>query len=322
MNESYAYAVARIRSIETSLLDKSHIEQLLDCKSYSQCLSFLKDKGFSCDNIEDNYDKILSREMEKVRNLLFELVEDRSLLNVILYPTDYNNLKAIIKSYVMNVNVEQFLLNGGTADLEHIIDCIKRLNFSELGEGMSKASKEAFETLVHTSDGQLCDVIIDKALIEAINNEAGKTKSKFVKKYAEFVVASSDIKIALRAQKMNKDLDFLNMALVNCSSLDASRLAMAATQGKKDILKYLETTSYFNIVPYVDNSIYGFERWYERELSELIENERYNSFTIGPIISYYLKKEKEIKAIRIILAGKFHGIDKDLMKGRLNILYG
>ena len=45
--EDYAYAVARIRVLETGLLNQAAIEQLLACQDEQQCLQILTEKAGS-----------------------------------------------------------------------------------------------------------------------------------------------------------------------------------------------------------------------------------------------------------------------------------
>ena len=48
------------------------------------------------------------------------------------------------------------------------MEIIKEKDFGKLPANMQHAAEEAYESLLHTRDGQLCDVIIDKAALEAI----------------------------------------------------------------------------------------------------------------------------------------------------------
>lgn len=68
----YLYAVARIRSRELSLLNKSDIDQLMNCKSEKDALQFLKDKGWGRDGAE-TAEEVLMAEREKTWDLLREL---------------------------------------------------------------------------------------------------------------------------------------------------------------------------------------------------------------------------------------------------------
>ena len=62
--EDYAYAVARIRVLETGLLNQAAIEQLLACQDEQQCLQILTEKGWGNGDPAAGADAILSRERE------------------------------------------------------------------------------------------------------------------------------------------------------------------------------------------------------------------------------------------------------------------
>ena len=64
--EDYAYAVARIRVLETGLLNQAAIEQLLACQDEQQCLQILTEKGWGNGDPAAGADAILSREREKI----------------------------------------------------------------------------------------------------------------------------------------------------------------------------------------------------------------------------------------------------------------
>ena len=46
MQDSYTYAVARIRALEVSLFSNSTIEQLIGMPDFDSCLNFLEEKGW------------------------------------------------------------------------------------------------------------------------------------------------------------------------------------------------------------------------------------------------------------------------------------
>ena len=58
--EDYAYAVARIRVLETGLLNQAAIEQLLACQDEQQCLQILTEKGWGNGDPAAGADAILS----------------------------------------------------------------------------------------------------------------------------------------------------------------------------------------------------------------------------------------------------------------------
>lgn len=52
---------------------------------------------------------------------------------------------------------------------------VRNKEFDKLPGNMPATAREAFDTLLHTRDGQLCDLIIDHATLEAML-EAGKIR--------------------------------------------------------------------------------------------------------------------------------------------------
>lgn len=324
MKEQYTYAVARVRAKELSLLSEQDINRLMSCESYEDCLNVLKDKGWGDDtdiSDEKDYQLILKKEENKTWNLVSELVKDESLFNVFKYPVDYHNLKAAIKGYITESISDGLFAFGGTISPEVIISCVKNNDFKALPLKMQEVARTAFDKLLHTGDGQLCDIIIDKALLDTIKNQGENSTSNLIKEYSELYVASTNIKVAIRSQMMKKNIQFLKMAMAKCNTLDIEKLALAASKSIDAICEYLEFTKYSDSVTFLRESIQKFEFWRDNKIIELIKQEKYNSFSIGPIAAYILARANELKVVRIILSGKLHHIDDNLIKERLRMMY-
>ena len=67
--------------------------------------------------------------------------------------------------------------------------------------------------LRETGDGQLCDIIIDKAALNAILQAGKASGDPLLAFYAEHTVATANIKTAVRCQKTGKSLAFIQRAL-------------------------------------------------------------------------------------------------------------
>ena len=59
IDTKYTYAVARIRALETSLLNSAVIEQLMACQTDVQCLQLLQEKGWGDADTPENAEAIL-----------------------------------------------------------------------------------------------------------------------------------------------------------------------------------------------------------------------------------------------------------------------
>ena len=318
--KQYTYAVARIRSKEMSLLSKSDIDQLLNCKSEKEGLKLLAEKGWGRTGEEDA-EHILNIEREKTWELMKELVDDLSVFNMFLFTNDFHNLKAAIKQVYTDSKHKDIYLSQGTIDSEAIINAVKEHNFSELPEHMRSSAEEAYQVQMHTGDSQLCDVILDKAALETMLAKCKSSGVDLLAKYAELKVAVADINIAIRSYKTGKDKLFLERALAECSGLDKKKLAEAALQNLEAIYEYLQFTDYSEAIPAIKESSSAFECWSDNLIIRHIRPQKFNPFTISPLVAYILARENEIKTVRILLSGKRNDIADSSIRERMRDMY-
>ena len=186
---------------------------------------------------------------------------------------------------------------------------------------MQEAAQEAYEAMLHTRDGQLCDVIVDRAALDAIYEAGQNAKDDIIRNYAESTVAIADIKIAVRSQKTGKSLEFMKRAMAECKDLNVEQLAKAALAGVDEICEYLAGTSYAGGAQALAESPSAFERWCDNRMIETIKPQKYNAFTVGPLVAYQIARENEIKTVRIILTGKQNGFSEESIRERVREMY-
>lgn len=317
----YAYAVARIRSKELSLLNMQVLEQLLASKGYEECLHLLHDRGWGGSDGREDAELLLNAEREKTWDLIRELVDDMSVFDVFLYGNDYHNLKAAVKLVYSNQEIKHIFIDHGTVDPQLIYKAVKEHDFSLLPQKMREPAQEALETLLHTGDGQLCDFILDKASLDAVYSAGRDSKNELLQQYAEVTVAVADIKIAVRACRTGKPFDLILRALAQCDSLDVQALAQAAAQKEEAIYDYIGKTAYADAVEALKRSPSAFERWCDDAVIRTIRPQRYNPFTIAPLAAYILARENEIKMVRLILSGKLNHLPEQSVRERLREMY-
>ena len=314
----YYYAVARIRSKELSLLSSSFLEQLLGAKTLDEALRLLHDKGWSTNS---SVEGMLQDEKKKTWDLMAELVGDVSVFNVLLLNYDYHNLKAAVKEALTSDSHKNIYSKEGTIDADIIAKAVASRDFTLLPESMRSIAEEALTTLLHTHDGQLTDIMIDRAALEAIHDEGKKSGSGILSLYGELTVVAADIKTASRSAKTGKDIQFLRKALAPCDSLDTELLAQAAVNGTDAICDYLSTTKYADAVPELRSSPSAFERWCDNLIIRNIRPELYHPFTIGPLAAYIIARENEIKTVRIVLSGKINDLPEISVRERVREMY-
>ncbi|MCH3971386.1 MAG: V-type ATPase subunit [Oscillospiraceae bacterium] len=318
-DDSFIYAVARIRTKELQLLNASFLEQLLAAPNEEQCLRLLQERGWGESGM--GAEEMLTQEYRKTWDLIGELVEDKSIFDVFLYQYDYHNLKAAVKESCTAGTHPGIFVQQGTIPYTRIQEAVEKRDYSLLPERMRKTAEEATNTLLHTRDGQLCDCIIDRAALIEIERAGKETKNELLALYGELTAATADIKTALRAEATGKDRAFLQRSLAPCDTLDIARLTDAALESFDAVCSYLDTTPYADAVPELRISAAAFERWCDNLMIRRIRPQLHNPFGIGPLAAYILARESEIKTVRIILSGKHNGLSEKSIRERVRETY-
>ena len=317
----YTYAVARIRALEVSLFSASTIEQLIACKDLESCLRFLQDKGWGGNDVPMDADAILTREREKIWETIGEMHVDMEVFNVLSYTNWFHNLKAAVKEVCTGKSGANIFYEGTPIPKEEMLRIIREKDFKALPENMQEAAEEAVETLLHSGDGQLCDIIIDRATMEAIKEAGRKSQDDIIRDYAESTVAVANIKIAVRSSKTEKSLEFMKRAMAPCDSLNVDGLARAALAGTDSIIEYLSGNGYLEGALALKESPSAFERWCDNRIIQTIKPQKTNPFSVGPLVAYVIARENEIKTVRIILTGKLNGLSEESIRERIREMY-
>lgn len=320
MGEDYIYGVARVHARETRLLGAGDIQQLMACKTCDECLRVLTDKGWGTGDGNASPEAMLAAEEEKTWAFLKELTQDLEPFQALLAPADYNNLKAAIKCAGTGAPPEHVFLPGGTIEPEVLLRCVQEQDFSPLPPAMAQAAEEAYRRFLNTQDGQLCDIILDRACLQAIQ-ACGERTGGLVAEYAELVTAAADIKVAVRACRAGKNPEFIRAALVPCATLDTDALAVAACQGLEELYALLAATPYSQAAQRLKESSSAFEKWCDDQVMERIKEEKHSYESVGPLFAYVLARRSEISTVRIILSGKLNQLDDGMIRERLRDTY-
>ena len=320
-DDDYTCAVARIRVLETRLLTQAVIEQLLACQDEKQCLQLLSEKGWGDSETGEGAEAVLSREREKIWEVMDSLVESRNVFAVLSYQDLFHNLKAAVKASLLDGNTPNIFLKDCAIDGENMVKFLREKDYDRFPDYMRKAAQEAYETFLHTRDGQLCDVIIDRAALDAVREAGNVSREQIIREYAESTVAVADIRIAVRSCKTGKQADFMRKAMAECGTLDKERLIHEVAGGMDQIMNYLAETQYADGARALAESPSAFERWCDNQIIETIRPQLYQSFSLGPLVAYILARENEIKTVRIILTGKRSGLPDEFIRERVREMY-
>ena len=316
----YAFAVGRIRVLEKKLLTSAGVEQMITADE-KQILSYLAERGWSVPQGKEGTDEMLRQESEKTRELVRTLGVDPSLLAVFSYPDIFHNLKAAVKVACSKTEHPGLFIENEELGRDKILPIVTEKAFDKLPEMMREAAAEAYETLLHTRNGQLADIVIDRAALIAIENDGRNSSEPVIRDWAVQYVAVADIRTAVRCAKTGKSRDFIERAIAPSSVLDTEKLIAAAAAGEEAVYEYLGKTAFSAAAEAAKKSPSAFEKWCDDAVIGKLREQRHNPFTAGPVIAYYLARENEIKMVRILLTAKANGLTEEAIRERAREMY-
>jgi V/A-type H+-transporting ATPase subunit C len=321
----YAYAVARVRANENSLLTQADIDQMIAAPDFGSVMRHLADCGWGEFSGGTDYTEYLEKRADATWQLLSELLSDIHELDMLIIRNDMQNLKAALKSIIAKNKGEgpdeELFVVPTVYDTDLIRDAVAKREFTSLPQCMQIPAKEAYDILVSTGNGQMADAVLDKATLGIMLDLAYAEKSDTVIAIAERICATSDIKIAYRACKTGKDKAFLQRSLCGCKTINASKLCDCALEGTDALGSYIAGTMYSGAKDAMEESTSAFEKWCDDIIMECVRQAKFKAFGIDPIVAYFVARDSEIKSVRIILSAKLNSQPADIIRERMRMLY-
>ncbi|MDR3344052.1 MAG: V-type ATPase subunit [Oscillospiraceae bacterium] len=319
----YAYAVARVRANEHSLLSAAELDALIAAPSYDAAVQQLRGKGWALHTTpvtaaDDIF--ALWEEMDvAVWRLLEESAPDIKLFYPLIAANDFFNLKAALKAVFSGLEPESYCRTPSVTPLELIAEAAAQKRFELLPTHLREAAEAAYDALARVGSGQLAEIIIDRAALNNTLQLAREGQIPQLVQWAEQLAAAANIKIALRCAQTGKSLDFTLRAMGQGSWLDNKQLTAAALEGHKALADYLRTTpcaAAAEALSLAQGSRAALERWSDSISPLLLAQAQSTAFGPAPLIAYYLRGRAELKTVRIILLAKRVGVSEAALRTR------
>lgn len=314
----FAFAVAKVRVKENSLLSFSDCERLCSFRSEKDALGFLAEKGY---NTEIPMAEMLKEAERELVAFTEEISPDRFLMNYIFIRNDFHNLKNALKDLVTAFDNSAGYGPDGTVKCEVIRKAVSNKDFSSLPSFLAARAETAYDILVKSYDGQSADIFLDRESLAETIAEAERSDSALALKIAKAECTAANIKIAFRAVLTGKDSRFLENALCGGGELSVAELKGACAKGLDALAEFLTANGFADIAESMKISAADFEKSCDNRITDCIGAAKFKSFGADPIIAYYYAKKTEIKNIRIILSCLKTGVPEQEIKQRVRRMY-
>ena len=325
-NTNYSYAVGRVRALETKLLDRGKIERLVKAEDTQEISRILTDSDYahivSDLTSRDMYNKALQLSRETSYKIVDELIIEEKVRNTVHIPFDYFNLKVMLKSKVFERDFSEILSPLGIIQIDMLKDIFQGERYDTLPGFMTQAIFSTVEAFYINKDPQIIDFMFD-SLLMAYLSENGYPP--FLRDYYKMKIDLVNFRTVLRVKIVGGKKEMIRNSLIKGGFVEFETMIDLINENPENIPQRFVRWIYFDSlsegIKYLvnENSFVKYEYLMEKFLLNYVYKANRLVFGSEPIVGYLLKKENEIKNLRVILSGKFNRIPEEKIIERVVI---
>lgn len=325
-NTEYAYAVGRIRALETRLLTRAVVDRMLEAADMDELFRILADTSYGTILSETaEYQRLLEVEETRSVELFDELCLDPTLSELIHYRYDFHNLKVLMKAYIAK-SEEEFnyaLSPRGNFDISFLKGVFGEEKFGALPEILQLTINRALGEYYSKEDPRLIDLIVDQEMFQFCADQISKMKNDFLTQLLALIIDLTNIKTLARVKRLEEDKETLRLAFFDGGNLRPGWYVNMAEEPWENLSHRFYATPYFYLIEegygYLqsEKSYLKLEKMCDDFLIDWLRNTRYRWLGVEPLVAYFLAKLNELKILRLLFVGKLHGIEPNRIKERL-----
>jgi V/A-type H+-transporting ATPase subunit C len=319
----YAYAVGRVRALETKLFTRADFSRLLEAADFPQALRLLAELGYPVSEETREYEPVLEAEQRAALILLDNLSEDDGLVEIFRRRYDYHNLKVLLKGKHSGQELKQATMDLGLVSVDGLAEAVVGEEVGELPETLARAMAGAEVAFAESNAPQELDVAVDKEQYDFMSQVLRRLKNPFLQTWLIREVDLQNIKTFLRLRWLDENIKLLERNMLPGGSLGAGFFREIREEPLDVLAQAFAMTPYGKAVAEgisqlkAKKSFAPLERICDDLLIKFLKRSREASFGAEPVIAYLLLKEFEIRAVRAVLVGKLNGLPKEKIKERL-----
>ena len=327
----YAYAVGRIKALETKLLDRSKIDRMIEAENVGDVLRVLSETEYGDMIAEiksaEEFEGILYMGLKRTYSVTRSFYPDPELVDLFTLKYDFHNLKVLLKSKLSDQGAEELLIDLGV--IADVVSKLMKEDISEISkklpEGYARAVERTMDEFNTSKDPQIIDACLDAEMFALMREFA--SQSKFLLELLQRYIDLANIKMLIRSKKLSKSKRFVGYALLENGSLHKDDLLKIYDRSLDAMISELCRSEYGEIITEgaehyeKEGSLFWFEKLFDDMIMEHVKKAKYVAFGLEPLAGYIIAKENEIKLIRMILMGKLNEIPSEEIKGMVREAY-
>ncbi|HUT66293.1 MAG TPA: V-type ATPase subunit [Spirochaetota bacterium] len=337
-NPDYAYAVARVRALETKLIDGGSLMSLIDAPldRFEASLAELtgidrSGPGDPKDPGDHSHTYRLLQQVETrftgVYRLVLSLLLDDTPKRLISLKYDYELLKLLIKEAKgIELSVPETFSERSRNSYEGLKSMLEEGKVLDLGPGMYESYLWALEK--KQISGRQIDFRCDLAYYEELFGLVNLMKNDFIHNFFLREVDANNILSALRLKLRGGKRGDVRGRYLPYGTIDAGYLEQVLDLTLEGFAQRIVFSPLSSVLLRVnrgrpeDEQAEELERLMDEDLMRYLKESIFVTFGIEPVLAYLWMKEVELKDLRTILIAKYAKIAEPEIKRHVRGVHG
>lgn len=299
---NYPYANGAIHALDETIMDRSKLAKLIKM-SPDDILKTLKDVGYG-EVTSTSIEEIIADEQNKVKQLLASISPEKKLTDLFFLAYDALNFKTYYKQKIFSVPSSAWS-QLGNFDPNQFSDLIDPEKDMEQSKESQRLFRQLEAALLGMDNPRLVSATVDRVVFSFLFSQ---TKNVVLITYFQTLIDTINLKTLLRSQQLQWKEVKLQEMILDHGTISKEAWMMWYPLEKEALIKAVysahEVLSKGIKLYYEKHNINELESYLDEVVLHSVAPFRHDSFGIGPIVYYFLKKQMEAKNIRLIYGGE------------------
>ncbi len=320
----YIFAAAQVKTLAEKFFDSAFFAELANSNSFKEAVELLNgtDYALAASATDEDVEKLLCDRRREAKKLVSHLLIDEKIIEFLQARSDFANMRLAIRRLVLEkpLGSPADYCDQGNIPVDQFEIVFEQEDYTTLPTYLQEAVEAGVLGFYKNKNVRDIDIAIDKVEAEFQLENASQAGSIFLVELMKMYVDINNIRTMMR-------LKFTQMPDGNIfmpgGYIDPARLDQIMDIGYDGLAQAFAATPYYHILEagaaYMQshNSFLKLEAAAERHFIGYLRST--DQITAGhqPIVAYLLRKEHEIRMVRMVLACKKAQIESKVINDRI-----
>ncbi len=325
---SFPFASARVKALEGRLITKEKIARIIEAKDYDAALRALGELGYGQPSPAGaSVEQLIDKELADADALLIAVSPSDTFTKIMRGGRDFGNMKVLVKLLMQDKPLDSVPLTPGSIPVETLRRAISENSYRDLPETMTAGLHYIDRRFAAAADASIVGLALDRAYAKEIRNLLAELKDPLVTEYFEAYFDLTNFIALMRVRAAGYGKETFERVFVKGGTVERCVFAKAFDVPDEGVMAAALPREYRYALADAfaeyqkTGSLYMLEKARDDYLLAMLEKARDDMFGVGPLMGYYIARQREAEAVRLVMTAKLGGISDETVTARLKELY-